>query len=754
MQQSRPAFHEAIVVRGARTNNLTGVDVDIPKRRLVVITGVSGSGKSSLAFDTIAAESQRLLTETYPAFVQNQLPHAPRPDADELRHLTATIAVTQSPMAANPRSTVGTATDGITLLRQLFAAHGAPAVPSPQALSFNSPRGACPECEGSGSEASIDEDALLDDRRSLDEGGITFPNFAVGSLFWKVYARSGHFDTRAPIGSYSADERRMLLHGTGPSVDTGSHPMAYEGVVLKIRRLYLSKARESLKPVLQDALAAIATTAACSACAGTRLSASARGCLIEGRSIAAVAADPADRMEEWLAAIDLPSSLEELRQRLLSIVRGMQHVGLGYLSLDRPTGTLSGGEAQRIRTVMHLDSALTELTYVFDEPAAGLHEHDTTRVIDLLHRLRDKGNTVIVVEHHRAVIRAADHVLDMGPGAGREGGRLLFAGTPAQLQDGDGPTARGLAAAPSLSMRPRTATGMIAVRAARRHNLDGIDVDVPTGCLVAVTGVAGAGKTSLLRSIPREAGLVALDQSPIRGSRRSSIATFTGALDDIRTRFAQANRVAPGLFSPNGAGGCAECAGLGVIITNSVVGEALTTTCPVCDGRRFDEEVLQYRLDGLSIDRVLDLPARDAAAVFSTSRAGEILRRVTEVGIGYVAIGQPLTQLSGGERQRLRLATELRQQAAVYVLDEPTTGLHSSDVATLTALLHRLVDDGCSVIVADHDLHLIATADHVIDLGPGAGTAGGRVCFEGSPRELVAADTPTGRALRRALEQP
>lgn len=749
-QRHSPTFSDAIVIRGASTNNLRKLDIDIPKRKLVVFTGVSGSGKSSLAFDTIAAESQRLLTETYPAYLQNQLPHAARPDATLLENLTATIAVTQSPMAANPRSTVGTATDAISLLRQLFVAQGSPEVSSPQALSFNHPTGACPECEGTGQEASLNLDLLLDVDLSLNDGAIGFPNFAVGSLFWKVYARSGYFDNDKPIKNFTADERSLLLEGTGPSVETGSHPMAYEGIVRKIRRLYLSKSIETLKPAIREALDTLAHIAPCSACNGTRLNEQARTCLIGSHSIATAAGLETQELEQWLRDLTVPKPVAELRNRLLSITKGMQHVGLGYLTLERATSSLSGGEAQRIRTVMHLDSALTELTYVFDEPAAGLHAHDTARVVELLHRLRDKGNTILVVEHHPDVIRAADHIIDIGPGAGRHGGRLLFQGHPADLAAADTPTAAELAAPLVLNTKPRTPTGHLRVRGATLNNLKNIDVDIPTGCFVAITGVAGAGKTSLLRSIPQTKGLVTLDQSPIRGSRRSSIATYTGALDDIRAQFAKANDVAASYFSPNGAGGCEECGGLGSTSATTPLGDTLTAVCPVCNGRRFSAEALQHRLHNLTIAEIMDLPTEEAAALFESTRAGDILTRVAEAGIGYITIGQPLNQLSGGERQRLRLGLELRQQAAIYVLDEPTTGLHMKDVRNLIGVLDRLVEDGSTVIIADHNLHLIAHADHIIDLGPDAGLAGGEVTFQGSSADLAQSPTHTGRALSKS----
>ena len=741
-------YARAIVVRGARVNNLQDVDVEIPKRQLVVFTGVSGSGKSSLAFDTIAAESQRMLNETYPAFIQNLMPHLPRPDVDRLEHLSAAIVVNQAPMGGNPRSTVGTATDTVGRLRILFAGAGTPTVLGPRALSFNDPAGACPDCEGSGQEATLDVDRVIDESKSLNDGAITFPNFAPQSLFWKVYARSGAFDNDLPVRQFTAQQRRHLLTGTGPNVDTGSYPMAYEGVLTKIHRLYLSKSLEALKPKLRAAVEDAATVRSCTACDGSRLNAGARSCAIDGLTMADASAMQAADLATRLEKLDLPARWDTVRAGLVSALRNMQRVGLGYLSLDRPTSTLSGGEAQRIRTVLHLDSALTELTYVFDEPAAGLHPHDTESIITLLHRLRDKGNNVLVVEHHPEVIRSADHIVDIGPAAGTHGGRVVFQGTPEELTRADTLTARHLNRRESVKTTVRQPTGLLHVEAASRHNLQEVTVDVPLGCLVSITGVAGAGKSTLLQCLPRTADIAYLDQSPIRGSRRSSTATFSGALDDIRRDFAAANKVAPSLFSPNSAGGCPDCAGLGTTYTATAAGEQIAVTCGTCDGRRFTDQVLKYTLRGRTIADVLDLSVEAAADFFTDSAPETVLQRLVEVGLGYVQLGQPLTELSGGERQRLRLGVEMGRRAPIYVLDEPTNGLHLADVHRLIGLFDSLIDAGASLIIAEHHRDLIARSDWVIDLGPDAGTGGGRVVFQGTPEELTNAPTHTGRALR------
>lgn len=750
--------HGLIRVRGARTNNLRSIDVDIPKKTLTVVTGVSGSGKSSLAFDTIAAESQRLLTATYPAHVANLMPHLPRPDVDVLDGLSASIVVDQAPLGANPRSTVGTATDAWSLLRQLFAGHGIPPVPGPHALSFNTPAGMCPTCEGTGRTSSLDVDAIIDRTRSLNGGAITFPNFTVGSLFWKVYARSGSFDNDIPVAAFTPPQFDHLLTGTGPKVDTGTYPMAYEGVLTKITRLYLSKDPTALKPRIREALTRAATSGPCPDCIGTRLNVAARACTIDGTPITMCHAMPATELAGWLDQLDLPAAAPLITQ-LRSLLTNLDRVGLGYLALERPTSSLSGGEGQRIRTVLHLDSSLTDLTYVFDEPAAGLHAHDTAHVITLLRALRDKGNTVLVVEHHPDVIIAADHVIDIGPGAGPHGGTLTFTGTPAQLVTADTPTAHALTAAPVLNTAPRTTTETLPIRDARIHNLDHVDLDIPLVGLTCVTGVAGAGKTSLLASLPSRDGVAVIDQQPIRGSRRSTPATYTGVMDWLRGAFATAashpgNTVAPGMFSANSTGACPDCSGLGVTYLEAPAFAPVPVTCSTCNGARYMADVLAHTLDGLSIADALALPVTDAVTRYADTPAAPALTGLVDVGLGYLTLGQPLSTLSGGERQRLRLATRIQQTADVYVLDEPTTGLHVRDVDTLTGLLHRLVERGATVIVADHHLHLIASADHVIDLGPGAGPDGGTVTYQGTPAGLLNSDTHTGRALAARLARP
>ncbi|ROR91091.1 ATP-binding cassette domain-containing protein [Nocardioides aurantiacus] len=752
----RSAAQDRLIrVRGARTNNLKGIDLDIPKRSLVVFTGVSGSGKSSLAFDTVAAESQRLLAATFPASVQNLVPQPPRPDVVHLEHLTAAIVVNQAPMIGNSRSTVGTATDATPRLRSLFAHHGTPAVAGPQALSFNDPAGMCPECSGSGEQADLDLDLIIDRSRSLNQGAITFPNFAVDSLFWKVYARSGHFANDRPVQDYTAADLAMLLTGTGPNVETGSYPMAYEGVLTKIRRLYLSRSLDALPARIRDALQRCARVQDCAACGGSRLNNAARGCHIAGMSIADVTAMSAVELGAWLTRLDLPPSTRPVMQQLVSIGANMERLGLGYLRLDRPTATLSGGEAQRIRTVTHLDSPLCELTYVFDEPTAGLHPHDTARLIELLCRLRDRGNHVLVVEHHPDVIAAADHIVDLGPGAGHRGGEIVFAGTPAQLMRADTVTAQHLNRTRSLRENVRTPIGQIRVEHTTRNNLRGLSLDIPLGVLVAVTGVAGAGKTSLLDSLPRTEEIAHLDQTPIRGSRRSTPATYSGVMDHIRKQFATANHVSPTLFSPNSTGGCQDCTGLGVTFTTTPTGETLTTRCQTCEGRRFTADVLTHTLDGHTIADVLDLSIDQARDLFTDVAAIiTTLDRLHRVGLGYLTLGQPLSQLSGGERQRLRLAIEMGRTAPIYVLDEPTNGLHPADIDTLVDLLDELIDDGTTVIVAEHNRDLIARADWVIDLGPDAGQNGGDIVFQGTPCDLMSATTHTGRALKHTHQTP
>ncbi|MFI1826126.1 ATP-binding cassette domain-containing protein [Streptomyces sp. NPDC020412] len=742
-------FAQVIRVRGARENNLTGIDIDIPKRKLVVFTGVSGSGKSSLAFDTIAAESQRLINETYPAFLQSQMPTLPRPDVDSLENLNAAIVVDQERIGANSRSTVGTATDTWTMLRIVFARVGAPTVASPSALSFNDPAGMCQECGGVGRTSTIDVEGIFDRSRSLNEGAIVFPNFAVGSVFWKIYSESGFFDNDKPLAQFTADEWEQLLTGTADEVvKTGGYNMAYEGVLDKIKRLYLSKEVETLRPHVRRAVEAIGVIGPCDACGGSRLNEAARACRIDGVSIADCNAMQITELSRW--ATTLPEGgIAPLKAGLCSILANLVEIGLGYLSLDRAAGTLSGGEAQRIKMVRHLDSSLTEMTYVFDEPTAGLHAHDTAQMIGLLERLRDKGNTVLVVEHNPDVIAAADHVVDIGPRAGRGGGRVVYQGDVAGLRKSGTSTGDHLAVRQPVKADVREPVGTLDIKSANLHNLRDVSVGIPLQVLTAVTGVAGAGKSSLIiGSLPKGAEVAVVDQSPIKGSRRSNPATYTGMLDAIREAFAAANRVKASLFSANSDGACPVCKGLGVTYTDLGYMTAVPTTCEKCEGRRFTDEVLSYRLRGSNIADVLAMSIDAAADFFTEKPVLSVLTTLQDVGLGYVSLGQPLTTLSGGERQRLRLAIEMRKNVSTYVLDEPSTGLHLADVDNLVRLLDGLVDRGASVIVIEHNLDIIARADWVVDLGPGAGDEGGRIVYEGPPAGLpTAGESVTGRFL-------
>ncbi|HMV67967.1 MAG TPA: excinuclease ABC subunit UvrA [Myxococcota bacterium] len=771
-------LHDLIRVRGARENNLKGVDVDVPKRRLTVFTGVSGSGKSSLVFGTIAAESQRLINETYSAFIQGFMPTLARPDVDLLEGLTTAILVDQERMGANSRSTVGTATDANALLRVVFSRLGQPHVGSPKAYSFNVPSvravgqisvdkagakserrvftvtgGMCPRCEGMGTVSDIDLTQLFDDRRSLNEGALTIPGYTTDGWYVRVFTGSGFLDPDKPIRDYTDQERHDFLYREPTKVKIQNINLTYEGLVPKIRASFLSKDVDSLQPHIRAFVERAVTFTACPDCGGTRLNEAARSSRIRGINIADACAMQISDLAAWVRGLDEPSVaplVGALRDALDSFVE----IGLGYLSLDRPTGTLSGGEAQRTKMVRHLGSALTDVTYVFDEPTVGLHPHDIQRMNSLLLRLRDKGNTVLVVEHKPETIAIADHVVDLGPAAGAGGGQVVFQGTVDGLRASGTLTGRHLSDRKALKAKVRRPRGALAVRGARTHNLRGVDVDVPLGVLVVVTGVAGSGKSSLIHgSVSGQPGVVAVDQGAIRGSRRSNPATYTGLLEPIRKAFAKANGVKPALFSPNSEGACPTCNGAGVIYTDLGMMAGVSTVCEDCAGRRFDASVLDYRLGGLDIAAVLDLPVDAALRFFRTGEAKlpaatAILDRLADVGLGYVRLGQPLTTLSGGERQRLKLATHMGEPGEIYVLDEPTTGLHLADLTQLLGLLDRLVDAGRSVIVIEHHLAVMAHADWIIDLGPGAGHDGGRVVFEGTPADLVEArSTLTGEHL-------
>jgi excinuclease UvrABC ATPase subunit len=742
------AFHH-IEVRGAREHNLRGVDVDIPKRQLVVFTGVSGSGKSSLVFDTIAAESQRLINETYTAFLQTFMGSPPRPDVDVLRNLSAAIVVDQERLGTNVRSTVGTATDAHTFLRVLFSRLSEPHVGPSFAFSFNVPSGMCPACEGIGRVSTVDLDVLLDRDKSLREGPIDFPGYGAGSWPLKIYIDSGFFDPDTPLREWTDEQLQTLLRGDGGGrkVETNGMHLTYEGLLDRLDRSVLSKDTSALQPHIRRAVERIAAFAACPDCGGTRLNEAARTAVVHGWTIGGCAAAQITDLLAWAEGIEDPAVAPVLRS-LTSTLRNLVDIGLGYLSLDRESGTLSGGEAQRVKMVRHLDSALTDLTYVFDEPTVGLHAHDVARMVGLLKRLRDKGNTVLVVEHEAAVIAAADHVVDLGPGAGGAGGTITFQGDVEGLRASDTLTGRHLDRRPRIRATSRAPRGHLRISGASLHNLADITVDVPLGVLVAVTGVAGSGKSSLvLGSMPRGEGTRLVDQSPIRGSRRSNPATYTGMLDHIRKAFAKANGVKPALFSANSEGACATCNGLGVTYVDLVTMAGVASTCEACGGRRYTDEVLEHRLRGVDIAEALAMSVEQALGFWTEEPVRRILEAMADVGLGYVSLGQALSTLSGGERQRLRLAIEVVGDADTYVLDEPSSGLHMADVEHLVGLLDRLVDRGRSVIVIEHDLDVVARADWVIDLGPGAGHEGGRIVFEGPPRDLARADTLTGRAL-------
>ncbi|MEU7180751.1 MULTISPECIES: ATP-binding cassette domain-containing protein [Streptomyces] len=775
--------HGLIRVHGARVNNLKDVSVEIPKRRLTVFTGVSGSGKSSLVFHTIAAESQRLINETYSAFVQGFMPTLARPEVDVLDGLTTAIIVDQQRLGADPRSTVGTATDANAMLRILFSRLGRPHIGPPGAYAFNVPSvrasgaitvergtakavkatfhrtgGMCPRCEGRGTVSDLDLTQLYDDTKSLAEGALTVPGYKAGGWNYRLYGESGFYDPDKPIRKYTKKELHDFLHREPTRMKIAGINMTYEGLLPRIQKSLLAKDREGMQPHIREFVDRAVTFTSCPDCGGTRLSEAARSSKIQEIGIADACAMQISDLAAWVRGLAEPSVaplLTALRQTLDSFVE----IGLGYLSLDRPAGTLSGGEAQRVKMIRHLGSSLTDTTYVFDEPTIGLHPHDIQRMHSLLLRLRDKGNTVLVVEHKPETIAIADHVVDLGPGAGTAGGTVCFEGTVAGLRAGGTLTGRHFDDRAALKETVRTPTGHLPVRGATAHNLRDVDVDIPLGVLTVVTGVAGSGKSSLVHgSLGRRSGaagadVVSVDQSPIRGSRRSNPATYTGLLDPVRKAFAKANGVKPALFSANSEGACPGCNGVGVVHTDLAMMAGTATTCEECEGKRFQEAVLEYRLGGRDISEVLAMPVTEAAEFFGAGAARipaahRILARLTDVGLGYLGLGQPLTTLSGGERQRLKLATRLAEKGGVYVLDEPTAGLHLADVEQLLGLLDRLVDAGKSVIVVEHHQAVMAHADWIIDLGPGAGHDGGRIVFEGTPADLVAArSTLTGEHL-------
>jgi excinuclease UvrABC ATPase subunit len=771
--------HEVISVRGAHVNNLKGIDVDIPKRRLTVFTGVSGSGKSSLVFGTVAAESQRLINETYSTFVQTFMPTLARPEVDGLAGITAAIIVDQERMTANARSTVGTVTDVGALLRTLFSRLSEPHVGSPQAFSFNVPSatgkgaitvdkkgakteratfsitgGMCPTCEGRGKASAIDMDQVVDRTRSLNEGAILAPNFGIGTWFWKFYAESDRLDPDKPLEAYSPEEWDWFWHQEPVRGRFLGMNTTYEGLLVKVRRVFVDKAAEAKQAHIKAYAERIATFTDCPDCGGTRLSRAARTAQVAGRTLPEVSAMQVTDLLEWVDSLD-DSRVGPLLTNLRHMLRGFVDIGLGYLSIDRESGSLSGGEAQRVKMVRHLGSALTDITYVFDEPTVGLHPHDIARMSALLLQLRDKGNTVLVVEHKPEVMVHADHLIDLGPGAGSAGGEVVYAGDLAGLKRSGTITGDYLDHRMPLREPVRTPTGALEVRGASLHNLKDVDVDIPTGVLTVVTGVAGSGKSSLVHgSLAGREGVLVVDQSAIKGSRRSNPATYSGLLEPVRKAFAKENGVSPALFSANSEGACPVCNGVGQVFTELGFMETVATTCEECEGRRFRPEVLDYRLHGRNIDEVLRMSVAEASGLFRTGPAAAILRRLLDVGLPYLTLGQPLTTLSGGERQRLKLAASMTGRTAgaavtAYILDEPTSGLHLADTERLVEMLHGLVDGGHTVIVIEHNLAVVAQADHVIDIGPGAGHDGGRVVFEGRPADMVASsDTLTAQHLR------
>jgi len=781
--------HDLIRVHGARVNNLSDVSIEIPKRRLTVFTGVSGSGKSSLVFGTIAAESQRMINETYSAFVQGFMPTLARPDVDVLEGLTTAIIVDQERMGSNPRSTVGTATDANAMLRILFSRLGKPHIGPPNAYSFNVPSvkasgaitverggkakaekatfnrlgGMCPNCEGMGSVSDIDPAALYDDSLSLNEGALTIPGYSMEGWYGRIYRGCGWFDPDKPIRTYTKKELHDLLYKESTKIKVDGVNLTYLGLVPQIQKSFLSKDVDALQPHIRAFVERAVTFTACPECDGTRISAQARSSKIKGKNIADVCAMQISDLAGWVRNLDEPSPSSSSRgyPMVAPLLTGLQHlldsfaeIGLGYLSLDRPAGTLSGGEAQRTKMIRHLGSSLTDVTYVFDEPTIGLHPHDIERMNDLLLRLRDKGNTVLVVEHKPETIAIADHVVDLGPGAGSAGGSVCFEGTVEGARRSDTTTGRHLDDRAPLKESVRSSSGALEIRGASTHNLQDVDVDIPLGVLCVVTGVAGSGKSSLIQgSVAGRDGVVVIDQGAIRGSRRSNPATYTGLLDPIRKAFAKANGAKPALFSANSEGACPACNGAGTIFTDLGVMATVESTCEECEGKRFQASVLEYTLGGRNIAEVLAMSVTGAEEFFGGGEARvpvahKILDRLADVGLGYLHLGQPLTTLSGGERQRLKLATHMGEKGGVYVLDEPTTGLHLADVEQLLGLLDRLVDSGTSVIVIEHHQAVMAHADWIIDLGPGAGHDGGRVVFEGTPADLTAArSTLTGEHL-------
>ncbi|GAB2740072.1 ATP-binding cassette domain-containing protein [Amycolatopsis magusensis] len=743
-----------IRITGARENNLKNVSLDIPKRQITVFTGVSGSGKSSMVFDTIAAEAQRQLNETFTAFARNFLPSYGQPDLDEIENISAAIIIDQKRLGGNSRSTVGTITDINPLLRLLFSRAGQPPAGYSNAFSFNDPQGMCPECDGLGRAVQLDLDKFLDRSKSLNEGAVQHPDFAVGGWVLGTYTGSGYFDNDKPLTDYGEAEWQQLLHGEGKLVmqwQGGSMNARYEGLVDRFTRLYIKK--DGMSDRNREIFLRFVTTRVCPACEGTRLSRAALDCRIEGYNIADFTAMETGELVTVLGKLEVPTAktvLDSLVDRIGNLVA----IGLGYLSLDRETTTLSGGESQRIKMVRHLSSSLIEMMYIFDEPSVGLHARDVHRLNELLIKLRDKGNTVLVVEHDPDVIAIADHVVDMGPHAGARGGEVVFEGSVAELAKADTLTGRFLRDRLPLKTSPRSPSGWFTVAGATSHNLKNVTVNFPAGVLTVVTGVAGSGKSSLVNDafLAEHPDAIVIDQAAVGTSRRSNTATYTGLLDGIRKLFAKASGVSPSLFSANSKGACENCQGLGVIYTDLAFMDGLKSVCEICRGRRFSDDVLEHKLRGRSISDVLEMTAAEAVEFFTEKKLREVLRAVNDVGLDYLKLGQPLSTLSGGECQRIKLATELHKAGSVYVMDEPTTGLHMSDVGHLLEIMERLVDRGNTVIVIEHNLDVVRNADWIVDLGPEGGSGGGTVLFEGPPADLLrTTGSHTAEFLRRDL---
>jgi excinuclease UvrABC ATPase subunit len=747
----------SIQVRGARENNLQNVSVDIPRRKITVFTGVSGSGKSSLVFDTIAAESQRLLNETFPAFVQTFLPRYGQPDVDLLANLSTAIIVDQQRIGGNPRSTLGTLTDLNALLRVLFSRLGKPAVPHALALSFNDPMGMCPECEGIGRGVQLDLDALVDKSKSLEEGPVRFPTFNVGSYNLHTFLKTGFFDPKKPLKKYTKEEWHNFLYRDDTTIKSNKQGQrfssGYDALVPKFKRLYVSKDAEKLPAHLREQFEKIVTQGPCDACEGTRLSAAARACRINDRNIAECSAMQVNELAGFIRSIRAPNVAPVLA-RVAEKLDHLVEIGLGYLSLSRETATLSGGESQRVKLVRHLSSSLTESLYIFDEPTIGLHPHDIRRLNNTLTKLRDGGNTVLVVEHEPEVMAIADHIVDMGPGAGKAGGTVVFEGPFPGLKKSATLTGKHLSRHQALKEKPRAGKGHLLIANATLHNLRDITVKIPKGVLTVVTGVAGSGTSSLIHGcLPKHyPDAVYVDQSLAPGSRRSNLATYSGMADAIRKSFATANKVQPALFSSNSKGACPACEGLGVIYTDLQHLDPVAVRCEACEGRCFTAEVLDLKLRGKNINEVLNLSVADALSYFTEKPILVTVKALQDVGLGYVALGQRLNTLSGGERQRLKLASELQKPSEIVVLDEPTTGLHMADTANLLALLEAMVENGTTLIVIEHNLDVVARADWIVDMGPGAGAEGGAIVFEGVPRDLLkASKSLTGKHLEERL---